>query len=74
MLRTRECGPITGDKTWLQTGWARLGRSADSVRGSRVTEGETGRKEACIPVRCLSLFGVTGLYIQKVADELIDRL
>lgn len=56
-----------------QTGWARLGRSADSVRGSGVRERETGRKESCIPVRCLSLFGVTGLYIQKVVDELTGR-
>lgn len=71
MLRTRACGPGAGDKTRLQTGRARLGRSADSVRGSGVRE--TGRKEACIPVRCLSLFGVTGLYIQKVKDELMSR-
>lgn len=68
MLRTRACGPGAGDKTWLQTGRARLGRSADSVRGSGVSEREreTRRKGACIPVRCLGLFGVTGLYIQKV--------
>lgn len=72
MLRTRASGPGAGDKTWLQTGRARLGRSTDSVRGSGVSEterereGEMRRKVACIPVRCLGLFGVTGLYIQKV--------
>lgn len=44
----RVCGPRAGDKTLLQTGRARPGRPADSVRGSGVRERERwgGRRPA----------------------------
>ncbi len=63
-LETKHCCRRAGQ------GWA---GAADSVRGSGVREREMGKKDACIPARCLSLFGVTGLYIQKVKDELMSR-